>query len=280
MKCGLEHKKNTHVHKVAEQEINFQKTSFGPIINYDDCVKGYCTYVRKGLVERAAEQEQRWLCPNQPPLLPPALLSLICFHGMSRRSVQAMSVKELPVQDKAMAEFLGTVNIGQGEGPVDRTSEEQHNISREMHPSVSIRSCWAEPTFEEACELNQATVHCVTSGKAPGAGATKPKCVEKKLICEFFEAMLQILAKYHKATMPITTIGQISGKNPRFEAVGEWAKQSFHESLVSISMVDDALFEKYHFQAWKDRSTLCIMCLGCKIKRSFLYLAPWILKWC
>jgi hypothetical protein len=97
-----------------------------------------------------------------------------------------------------------------------------------MHPSVSIPSCWAEPTFEAACTLNQATVHCVTNGKTPGAGATKPKSVEKKLICEFFDAMLQILAKYHKATMPITTIGQISGKNPRFEAVGEWAKQSFH----------------------------------------------------
>jgi hypothetical protein len=124
-------------------------------------------------------------------------------------------------------------------------------------------------------------VHCVTSDKTPDAGAAKPKCVEKKLICEFFETMLQILAKYHKARMPVTIIGQkIPGKNPRFEAVAEWAKQSFHESLVSISMIDNGLFEKYHFQAWKARSTLCIMCLGCKIKRYFLYLASWILKWC
>jgi len=124
--------------------------------------------------------------------------------------VQAMSVKELPLQDEAMAEYQGAVNTGQGEGPVDRTCEGQHNISDEMHPSVSIPSCWAEPTFEAACKLNQATVHCVTSGKTPGAGAAKPKCVEKKLICEFFEAVLQILAKYHKATMPVIIIGQKS----------------------------------------------------------------------
>jgi hypothetical protein len=39
MKRGLQRKKNTHVHKVAEQEINFQKKSFGPVIIYDDCVK-------------------------------------------------------------------------------------------------------------------------------------------------------------------------------------------------------------------------------------------------
>jgi hypothetical protein len=65
--------------------------------------------------------------------------------------------------------------------------------------------------FEAACKLNQATVHCVTSGTTPGAAsAAKPKCVEKKLICEFFEAVLQILAKYHKATMPVTIIGQKS----------------------------------------------------------------------
>jgi hypothetical protein len=87
---------------------------------------------RKWLVERGAEQEQRWLCPNQPPLILPALLSLICFHGMSRRSVQAISVKKLPLQDEAMAEFKGAVNTG----PVDPTSAGQHNISHEMHPSV------------------------------------------------------------------------------------------------------------------------------------------------
>jgi hypothetical protein len=39
MKRGLQRKKNTHVHKVAEQEIIFFKKSFGPILNYDDCVK-------------------------------------------------------------------------------------------------------------------------------------------------------------------------------------------------------------------------------------------------
>ncbi|CAK9225829.1 unnamed protein product [Sphagnum troendelagicum] len=171
---------------------------------------------------------------------------------MSRKSVQAMSVKELPLQDEAMVEYQGAVNTGQGEGPVDRTCEGQHNISDEMHPSVSIPSCWAEPTFEAACKLNQATVHCVTSGKTPGAGAAKPKCVEKMLICEFFEAVLQILAKYHKATMPVTqSLVKNPRKNPRFEAVAEWAKQSFHESLVPISMNDNRLFEKYHFQAWK-----------------------------
>jgi hypothetical protein len=58
-------------------------------------------------------------------------------------------------------------------------------------------------------------------------------------------------------------------KNARFEAVAEWAKPSLHESLVSISMIDNVLFEKYHFQAWKVRSTLCIMCLGCKIRGLF-----------
>ncbi len=139
-----------------------------------------------------------------------------------------------------------------------------------------IRLCWAEPTFEAACKLNQATVHCVTSGKTPVAE-----------VCGK-EAHLRIL--WGSVTNPRQVPqgnnashnhwSNFPGKNPRFEAVAEWAKQSFHESLVSISMIDNGLFEKYHFQAWKVRSTLCIMCLGCKIKRSFLYLAPSILKWC
>ncbi len=201
---------------------------------------------------------------------------------MSRRSVQAMSVKELPLQDEAMAEFLGAVNTGQVEGPVDRTSEGQHNISHEMHPSVSIPSCWAEPTFWSSLQAEP-------SNSALCYQWHNPRCRQcsKAEVCGK-EAHLWIL--WGSVTNPRQVPqgnnashnhwSKIPGKNPRFEAVAEWAKQSLQESLFSISMIDNGLFEKYHFQAWKVRSTLCIMCLGCKIKRSFLYFAPWILKWC